>query len=217
MNLKLGKTPKRDDKRTFKMRSYLPTLPPVPAAIDWTGKVPIWGMMLNDTIGICTIAAAGHADMTWTSNAQTAEIIPSDSDILAAYKAITGYDPADPATDQGANELDVLNYWRKTGIAGRKIYAYAEVWIGNVDDIKAAVALFGGCYIGVQLPRSAMDAFQSNSVWDDVEDTDIVGGHALWIAAYDDAGVTLITWGRQQRATWAWLLKYIEEAYCPRI
>ena len=87
-------------------------------------------MMHNDTIGDCTCAAAGHLVMEWTANVG-AETTPADADILAAYSAITGYDPKTGANDNGAVETDVLNYWRKTGIAGHKIMAYAALEPGN--------------------------------------------------------------------------------------
>jgi hypothetical protein len=212
MNFKLGKKPVRHDPRTFKLARYLGALPPIPAAIDWTGKVPLWGMMMNDQVGDCTCASAGHLDMLWTSQASQ-EFIPADADILAAYTAITGYNPADPNTDQGADELSVLNYWRNTGIAGRKIQAYAQVTLSNVDQVKAAIAFFGGLYAGVNLPQSAMDATVSGLNWSNVTDTNIQGGHAIPIVAYDASGLTCVTWGQSQRMTWEWLAKYGDEAY----
>ena len=38
-----------------------------------------------------------------------------------------GFRPGDPSTDRGAYALDVLNYWRQSGIAGHRIAAYAAV------------------------------------------------------------------------------------------
>ena len=71
--------------------------------------------MGNDKIGDCTCAAAGHLIMEWTSLAQPKMFTPTDPQIVAAYSAITGYNPKTGANDNGAAELDVLNYWRKTG------------------------------------------------------------------------------------------------------
>ncbi len=154
-------------------------------------------MMENDTVGDCTCAAAGHLVECWSANA-SAIIVPSDSQIIAAYSAITGFDPATGYDDNGANELDVLNYWRQTGIAGRKIGAYAALEPGNHDHVMDVVYLFGGCYIGLALPVSA----QAQDIWSVPPGGAIGqgaagswGGHAVPIVAYDSGGLTCVTWG----------------------
>ncbi len=117
--LKLGKTVARHDPRALLMASYLtPALPAPPASFDLTSKVgSTWGMMDNDQLGDCTCAAAGHLIMEWTANAGKKMVTPTDKQIVAAYSAVTGYNPVTGANDNGANEVDVLNYWRQTGIA----------------------------------------------------------------------------------------------------
>src|ERR1700689_1515906 len=121
--LKLGKSVARHDPRTLLMASYLtPALPAPPASFDLAEKVgSAWGMMDNDQIGDCTCAAAGHLIMEWTANAGKKMVTPTDAQIVAAYSAITGYNPTTGANDNGANEVDGLNYWRQDGIAGHKM------------------------------------------------------------------------------------------------
>ena len=221
-NLKLGKLPKREDrlKRTLKLSTVLPVLPPLPAVIDWTGKVPDWKMLGNDLIGNCTCAAAGHSEMLWTSQASQ-EFIPTDADILTAYQAVSGYDPSktdsdgNNPTDTGADMLTVQNYWRNTGIAGHKIGAYAALNVAKLDEFRASVYLFGASNIGIQMPQSAMDATNSGTIWTELGDTDIVGGHDIILVAYDANGFWSITWGQKQYMTNEWLLGYTDEAYCP--
>ena len=101
--MKLGKLSPRHDPRTLHLANYLhpDVLPKIPVQKDWSGKVPSWPMMANNAIGDCTTAAAGHMIMEWTANAGT-EIVPSDTDIIAAYSAISGYDPQTGANDNGA-------------------------------------------------------------------------------------------------------------------
>lgn len=210
--MKLGRKPQKHDRRTLKLDSYLPVMPPVPTAVDWSGKVPCWGMMANDTVGDCTVASAGHLEMLWTSQASV-EYPPTDASILAAYSAITGFNPADPSTDQGAAMVDVLNYWRNAGISGHRINSYINANPQNTDQVKASIALFGGLYAGVMLPQSAIDAAQSGTIWSDVTDNNILGGHAFPVVAYDTNGLTCITWGKKQGMTWAWLAKYMDECY----
>jgi len=92
-----------------------------------------WGMMLNDRLGCCTIAAIGHAVQTWTANALGRELTVPDSSILEYYEKWDGYDPADPATDQGGVEIDVLNDWRQQGFGGVSLDAYVAIDLGTRD------------------------------------------------------------------------------------
>ena len=149
--------------------------------------------------------------MLWTSLAGT-ELIPADADVLAVYTAITGYNPADPNTDQGANELDVLNYWRNNGILGHKITAFVQVEHDKLDHIRAAINLFGGVYAGVRLPDSAMDAFDHGQMWSDISQT-ATDGHAIPLVGYDADGFSAITWGRKVYITNLWAAKYFDESY----
>src|SRR5215471_8750921 len=166
LKLKLGKQPARHDPRTLLLASYItPALPPAPAAVDLTKKVKSWGMMENDQIGDCTCAAAGHLMMEWTANAGKKMFTPTDKQVVAAYSAITGYNPATGANDNGAVEIDVLNYWRQSGIAGHKIGAYVALEPSNHIHIMDSVFIFEGCYIGLQLPISAQAQVENHQPW----------------------------------------------------
>lgn len=71
--MRLGKRHRRHDARTLKMARYLASgLPAAPPAVDYTRGVTDFGMMLNDRLGCCTIAAVGHAIQVWRLNASGA-------------------------------------------------------------------------------------------------------------------------------------------------
>jgi hypothetical protein len=212
---KLGKLPPRHDPRTLMLAKYTAALPPPPAAVDWSRKLDHLGMMKNDTLGDCTCAAVGHMIQTWTSQTTGQAIIP-DAAIVGLYERACGYDPSDPHSDQGGVEIDVLNDWRRNGVDGHGLDAFAAVSRRHHADVKDAVWLFGGAYIGVALPRSA----QSQEVWD-VPPGGAAGdgapgswgGHAVPVIAYDTGGLTCITWGALKRMTWAFWDAYCDEAY----
>jgi hypothetical protein len=214
--LKLGKKPAHHDPRTLQMANYL-ELPAIPATQDWTKKAASnWGMMLNDKLGDCTCAAVGHIIQAWSANAEAKEIVLPDQAILKTYEAVTGYRPDDPSTDRGAVELDVLRYWRKTGVGGYKIDAFVALEPKNHAHIQAAVDLFGGAYIGLALPLSA----QTQKVWSVPPGgpsgnaaPGSWGGHAVVVEAYDAHGLTIITWGQPKRMTWSFWDAYCDEAY----
>ena len=210
--MKLGryKSPQRLLAKCLKLSDYLDAqkLPPPPVYRDWTaGIVQPFGMMMNDSIGDCTCAGAGHAIQTLSNAANPPMLTISDEDVVAAYSAITGYDPKDQNTDQGACLVDVLNYWMKNGIGGHKIAGFVTV---SAQHIRAACEFFGGTYSGVGLPITA----QSQDVWD-VPAAGLSGegapyswgGHCIWIPAYD----ACITWAQRKRFTPAFEAAYVDE------
>lgn len=215
--VKLGKQPPRIDPRTFRLARYLtPELPPPPDRSDYTNLVPDWGMMRNDALGCCTIAAVAHAIQTWTLVVNQRITVP-DQTVVDYYSWWDGYVPGDLSTDNGGVELDVLNRWRKAsdGFAGHLLTAYADPDPGDVIHIKQAISLFGGVYIGVALPVTA----QQQAVWDVVShggyDTqpNSWGGHAVWCPKYDATGITCITWGKLKHMTWEFWAAYCDEAH----
>lgn len=216
--IKLGKAPARHDSRTLQLAKYIPAakLPAPPAKEDFEKKVKSWPMMLNDKLGDCTCACVGHMIEQWTTySAAQATVLP-DGTIEQLYEAVSGYNPNDPNSDKGAVILDVLNYWRQSGVAGDKIMAYASLEPQNHDQVRESVELFGNCYLGVQLPITA----QNQTVWAVPPGGPVGpgapgswGGHAIPIVAYDHRGVTVVTWGALKRVTWQFLDTYCDEAY----
>jgi hypothetical protein len=215
--MKLGKNAPRHDVRTLQMAQYLQpeALPKIPPSQEWYDKVSQWPMMMNNKIGDCTCAAAGHLIEEWTAYTGK-EVTLSDNQIVAAYSAITGYNPKTGKNDNGAVELDVLKYWKSTGFAGRKISAFVGLEPANLDHIKASVFIFGGCYIGLALPISA----QTQKIWS-VPPGGLHGpgapgswgGHAVPVVAYDANGLTVVTWGALKQMTWGFWQAYCDEAY----
>jgi hypothetical protein len=215
--LKLGKQAARHDPRTLMLAAYATKeLPPPPDSVDWGDRVKRWPMYLNDKIGDCTCAAAGHMIEAWSSEANGKATIVQDGAILKAYEDVSGYDPETGRNDAGAVELDVLKYWRSTGVGGHKIVGFVAVEPGNHPHIQQGTYLFGGCYIGIALPVSA----QTQEVWAVPPGGPVGpgapgswGGHAVNVVAYDSQGLTVVTWGKPKRMTWTFWDAYCDEAY----
>lgn len=215
--MKLGRRPARYDPRTLRLAKYLtPALPPPPPARTWSAALAMpCGMMLNNQLGDCTCAAVGHGVQVLTANTGS-EVTIQDPDIEAAYEAAGGYVPGRPDTDNGACLLDVLNYWRGTGVGSHKILAFMQVNPQNLQHLQTAIEYFGGLYIALELPLSA----QNQPIWDVTGwgqqgqgTPGSWGGHAVWMPDYDAAGFGVITWGELQRMTNAFQQMYNDEAY----
>lgn len=216
---RLGKLPAQPARPHLKFSPVLQerlTAPPV--SMDWQDDRIVWPMYANDQWGDCVWAEVGHAVNQATWYATGVEVEPTDKDILAAYTAVTGFKPnAGPPgsnpTDQGTNMQDAMAYWRKTGVGGHKIVAYAALDVSNLTEIKQAIALFGSISIGFNFPDSAMTQFNAGEIWDVVKGAKIEGGHCVLAGAYDQAGVGVVTWGAETKMTWAFWKKYVDEAY----
>ena len=197
----LGKLPR--------LSSYAP--PVAPDVVDWSRDTASWGMLGNNTLGNCTAAAALHAQALWGSYRPPFDE-PVDADAVALYSATGGYVPGDPATDNGARCLDVLNYWRTHGIdcgsADSRLTAFCTLDPKNIDHLRSALWCFGAVYVGLTLHVAQQD----ESVWNDTS-SPVWGGHCVLIVAADPKTITCVTWGAIQRMTYPFWIEVVDEAY----
>jgi hypothetical protein len=212
----LGKLPVRTDVRTLSLARYIDAdkLPAPPESFDETRRVESWPMYANDRIGDCTTAAAAHMIEAWTAAGRGQALQLTERAVLEAFDHVKLTDPL--TGEEGAIELDVLRYWRATGIGGHRIGAYARVAAHDPRLVRVAAWLFGGLYIGLQMPLSARD----QPVWDWTGTLSgparpgSWGGHAVDVVGYDGTGLTVVTGGRLQELTWSFWDRYCDEAYC---
>lgn len=215
-----------EDPRTFKVKPLLEVgvLPPIPMPWRIAVKLHAWEMHGNDNYGDCVFVTHAHrvAAEEWSSGRRD-PIKVSTEDVLAFYSRVTGFDRNKPWTDNGAYLIDALRLLRTEGFGKEAdgsthgIYAYARVDdVGPNDEFKRAAHLFGGLSLGLALPVRA----QNQDVWDtnssmNTEEDELYswGGHSVEMIGYDTRGITLVTWGAEQRATWAWVKRYCDEAW----
>ncbi len=203
--------------------------PTIPAAQDWTSGLPTkplpapLGMMLNDSLGDCTCAAFYHAMQVWSDNASGAVLTEPDADVEKLYIQACGYNPRAGGEGPGGNEQSVLtfllNKGAPTGPAGtqrHRITAFVEVDPRNIADVKRTIFECGVAYIGFNVPAFLMPAppQQPPTVWDvQTSNTNIIGGHAVVLAGYDQKGARVISWGGYYTMTWAFFSAYVDEVY----
>lgn len=221
----LGKKAVKFDPRTLRLARYVTArkLPKIPKAHTLSKLTKTFfkkfGMMRNDEFGCCTCSSFGHLFQQWSVYGRRVWS-PTDAAVLELYSRVNG------GTDDGAAMLDVLNEMRKVGILEQdpahplvatpywnKIHAFVAVDPTNKDQLKTGHFLFGGVYLGANLPVSA----QGQKVWDVGEGPAFSpgswGGHCMSVIDYDDKGLTVVTWGELQKMTWEWVARYCDEAY----
>jgi hypothetical protein len=216
---KFGKRPPKFHSRTLLLRDYLPkgvALPVPPVANGWEYAVSdaTWGqsMLGNDSVGDCVEAMALQFIMAAQGNVGTRVTFTADQ-AIQLYSAITGYNPADPSTDQGTAITDLLAYWQATGIFGHKILGWAAVNPSDLAQVRAATYLFGGLLAGIQVTAGMMTQFQDGQAWNAPFSGEVEGGHGVPILGYGRLGQSLITWAKRQQCDvnfW----EVVDELYC---
>jgi hypothetical protein len=212
---KLGKLAPKHDARTLHLSDYLTreVIEVAPPKVAYSKGVPLT-MLKNDELGDCTIVGALHLVQVLDFYCEPeSTFVPTDAMALEGYERICGYRPGHPNTDNGGILLDVLNAWRKNGIGNRKIMAFAKINQRSVADVKVAIHLFGGIYVGAGLPISA----QNQKTWTVAKgpnaEMNSWGGHCMNADDYDSKYVTFGTWGARQKASWSWFVHYVDEVY----
>lgn len=228
--LKLGKRAPQRDPRTLKLAKYLPKkLPAVPVQNGYITKIASFPMFLNDQLGCCVIAAAGHMIQQWTTYAGK-PVILTDTQILQAYEYIGGYKPGHPETDNGCDMLTALKFWRKYGIGNHRILAFVSVDVANQNEIDTGVSLFGNLMSGIQLPLTAQNpvpAVDGTPTWSFPSGGAVGngspgswGGHCVPLFGYNDnpaagapRGTKLPTWGQLYNMTPKFFRTFGDELY----
>lgn len=222
--MKLGLHRSPHDYRTLALERYVTTLPPAPSSVNWGRNVSSWGMLANDRIGDCAIAGPAHQELCWTTADNAAPYCPTESEVIAAYRRVSGYVPGRPSTDVGCNLLDVMKHWKSRGIGRSKIEGYARLSAqigGGQDLVKQAIWAFGGVTLGLDMPY-AWQSLRPDQAWDAPRGANSAewragtwGGHCVIAVGYDRSGLITVTWGRTQRLTWRGLKAYGFECWVP--
>jgi hypothetical protein len=223
MKYKLGKTPARPNAVGLKFGMFfnaekLPT-PPAKFGHYGMGLGMSWGMLANDKFSNCVWAGGAHEHMVWTHRSGSGQPVAfRDQDVLADYAAATGFDPAKPNTDQGTDMVEGADYRRTVGIIDasgvrHKIDSYMALRAGDADQLALATYLMGATAIGLRFPESAEKQFDNSEPWDYVLGSPLQGGHYVpCVGRNSDGNFLVVTWGRLQAMTPAFLKNYCDEA-----
>jgi hypothetical protein len=201
----LGKNPAVKDRRALKLANYTGTMPAPPVEVRWDKAIPVLGMGGNDVHGNCVTVTAAHIDLSMRANAGRGSRRISDARIVAQARTIGGL--------EGFSILARNKIWRKAGLWGKKIGAFATITPSDPLDMRIAVNEFGAADIGLLMPV----AWQTADVWDVGRGSTFKagswGGHSVPALGYDANGLWVATWGRMQFMTWAALVKYCDEGF----
>lgn len=214
--MKLGAILKEKDPRNLKLANYCNSLPNPPDEIDWVSEMKNrLQMWKNDEYGDCVFAA--FYNYLAVATGYTEDTFPyTNEDVLNDYSAVTGFDPNDPSTDNGANPEDALKYYMKNN----RILAWGELDHHNLKECKQALDIFGGIYTAFALPLSAknQEVWSVKKLWGIFDTSESIpgswGGHMTMTQALDkDGNGTTDTWGTTKKFTKAFWNKYCTGSY----
>jgi hypothetical protein len=196
------------------------TVPVHPVAVDHYSKVNAWGMLGNDNYGDCGPAMVEHDRMLISKYLANTTLGGSLTDTLDLYTR--SGNPRFPTDDNGVVIADMLAEVHANGIGpvGSRVksVAYAQVNIADLDEVRAAVAIFGSVHLGVDLQTAQQTQTDAGGPWD-YSLTQEWGGHAILAGYYTSdttAGhpdLSVITWGKPMGVTDAFWRHQTREAW----
>lgn len=228
--MRLGKLPAKHDLRTLQFADFLTKPTPPPATKFWDGqkvKFPLRSFG-NNQYGDCTRASQAEMQLHMEYLETGAFPTITDAEIIRVYNIMES--DLYGGGDNGANELDALNYWRRADKSFKDskgntytIDAYTKVNHKKIDEVKLAIAMSGAH--GIKVCFALPLAFQSakNLVWDIPKGQKPTGkykagswgGHSMFARDYDETWLYLpSTWAMPDgKISWAAFALYCDEAY----
>lgn len=194
-------------------------IPPHPASEDYLARLSNWQMLGNDTAGDCVAVTWANMRRLVTAFLST-EVYPTQSEVWAIYRTQNpDFDPnGSPDTngpgssaDGGMDIQTLLEYLVKVGGPdGVLAVAFAKVDYTNQAEFEAALAIFGGVWVGVNVSQENQQEFEDGQEWDAVGP--IEGGHSVLSGGYRP-DVRFITWAAETAFTPAFVERRMEEAW----
>lgn len=180
-------------------------VPEYPRSVDWLAKLPGWQMLGNDIAGDCNATTWSNMRRLITSTLTTKNY-PSQDQVWQFYRTQNpGFDPDGTAEtngpgsndDQGMNIQTGLEYLHGNGGPdGVKVVAFAKVDHTDMAEVKAALAIFGCLWLGINVLRQNQDQFSEGKAWTNVPGASIEGGHAILGGGYS-TDIKFITWAKE--------------------
>lgn len=220
---RLGRRPHDPDRPVLRLSSMLTgVIPDHPASVDHFSLVPSsrWGKLGNDRYSDCGPADIVHDRMLIAKYLSNTDVYPSTADALDLYKR--SGNPNFPTDDNGVVLADMLDVVHKDGVgpAGSRTrcVAYAQVNVQDLDEVHAAIAIFGSLSVGADLQTAQQAQTDAGGPWD-YSASDDWGGHAFLCGRYTSdttAGrpdIGGLTWGFPIGITDRFWAQQVQEAW----
>lgn len=195
------------------------TVPAHPKSADHFSRVREWILGGNDQFGDCGPVSVANSRLLLTAYLTGTPEIASQDDIFDLYRRSGNpdFDPNDPGGpgDAGVDMQTMLEALVAGGIGGKKALAFAKVDVSNLEECRAAIAIFGDQLLGVDL-EVAQQAQTDRGLWEYSRSSEW-GGHAVCAGRYSSAtsgdDVDVITWAEVVGTTDSFWSHQVQEAW----
>jgi hypothetical protein len=200
-----GRRPAKNAPALF-LKSFLNVVVPAhPSSEDYLATLANWQMLGNDVAGDCNAVTWANMRRLITATLAT-ENYPTQAQVWEFYETQNPqFDPTGTAAtngpgssaDQGMEVQTGLEYLQSHGGPdGVKAVAFAKVNQTDSGEVEAALAIFGGLWLGITVLDANQQQFSSGQAWTDVSGSPIDGGHAILAGGYTP-DVKFITWAKE--------------------
>ena len=211
---KFGRKPPKNAP-SLQLASFLSgVIPTHPPSEDYLSRLKNWQMLGNDQYGDCVAVTWANMRRLITAELTSNEYYPTMSQVISLYKT---QNPNFPTQDDGMDIQTCLEYLHKTGGPdGVKIVAFARVNFSDLEEVRAALAIFGSLWLGINVQKANMNQFNQGQPWDYVSGSANDGGHSIIGGGYTSIAsndVRFITWAEETGFTDNFWNKQVEEAW----
>lgn len=215
---RLGRRPP-SNRRALRLRDFLidAGIPRHPIAADDLGNIS-FGLDDNDRFGVCGPTAFDNLQRLVTGLLAGAPVALTQQQVFEIYRwqnpAFDPTAPPDPRTGEvpGDNGVDLQTMLEQL-LANGYIVGFAKVDLTNEDEVRAAMYLFLGLILGVDLQQAQQGQTNAGHAWDYVAGSPDWGGHAILQGAYDATTEDAISWALRVRMTQSFLRHRRDEAW----
>jgi len=210
--LKLGRR-EPTNKPALMFKSIFKAMPEHPLAENYLDELSNWQMLGNDQFGDCVAVAWANSRKFFTASLTDTEVYPTQEQVYELYKT---QNPNFPSEDEGMVIQYMLDHIRKNGDpTGEKPIAFAKVDVNNLEEVKAAIYIFGGLILGIGVQEGNYSDYNNNMPWDYRSNQQLLGGHAVLAGGYSSDiknNIRFITWALETGLTdnfWKNLVQYV--------
>jgi hypothetical protein len=227
-----GKYGRRSPKRAAAphLGDYLTgVLPAVPANTDYLAELSGgWQMLGNDQAGDCVAVTWANIRRTVTTLLSIPDY-PTQTQVWAFYQTQNpGFNPDGGSTSGPGSACDggmdiqtaIEDLIEAGGPDGVKALGLASVDYTNPAEVKAAIALFGYVWTGINVLAVNQQEFSDGQPWDYTADSPVDGGHSVVTGGYGAPGSgplggdeRFITWAAETSFTDSFWSREVEEAW----
>ena len=218
----LGKRPPKNAPALLFAEVWTGVIPSHSPAADYLSRPISWGLWGNGTFGVCGPVAYGNLLKLITAWLTGIEADVTQDDVFALYKLVNPtFDPATGEGDDGVDLQTMLELVLEHGFGpdGKKPCAFAKVDASNLDEVRAAIEIFGGVIFGSNLTVAQQGQTDAGGPWDYKPRSGEWGGHATMGGRYVDPAGTAqdrtgqITWQEVIDFTDAFAAHQLEEVW----